>query len=663
MDLKETKKQFSDDLGKGRKWIRKINDAIIRLNFKQRANDIKTLEPLLDGAGLSIRKTNFVDLNDGLPLFEESVQAVLPDIPDASVDVNFDDEMTCPTCEGTLSDENGDICPTCLGKGTIKENLDRKLEAYVDVMFKPHIGNVKNAATDSLWDDSRWGIGWIKTVWNRVEKKANISRDGADYEEQVARAAAEVEKIMPLESDNHIIHIEKHSVDIEELTAQGADPEIIDIIQQHIDDYHKPELENRVTQFPLAIHVPVNQLVYDPFAERPQDITWKAEFSIERIKTLKDVKNIKNITRENITPALVFNQAIREESDTDDLPFEDQFVYVWKIHDITNNQWIWVPADESSIDNGNDFDENHSVILDVDFPYPCDIYVPVITRGTGRPQVHGLSTLLAAKTVLLELAKVNSYIQRHAERHSTYKRIFPRGQVDDKDKAQLKNPDQYIIEMSPSAVANSQEFRPPPIPETLLQYRGILLSSLRQIIGTSNQATGADDPHTISATDASLRAGYYDSKVSRKQEAMSDALALVAMNFISMFKEFAVKGVPVIFDTENGKDRSMLLPSDIPDGFRILFDVSSTTEQAKSAKIQALQNVIQLGIQTGVVNPRKGIALLGRNLGIRRPESLFVDVPLPQEGDDRALGAIQGDDVPEDNGQNKAFSMPGVGSN
>ena len=613
------KEDMRGEAGLARGWILRINDAIIRLKFEQRAEKRAKVIDMIEATDWLIG-TKYLDLNEGLPAFEDVINATLAEVPPPDVALDYADEVVCEVCQGQGNSPVPDglaqqqPCPVCGGDGLTSLHTDLKCEAYLRMIFKPHVGNVKGVIEDIEWDDLSWGIGWGKVVWRRDRKKtARESLDAPDAVDQTDRARAELEGVEERDDDNHIIHIRQHEADIETMVVE--DERRLGL-SEHINQ-HKMAAEETVFQYPELQRVLPDEMVYDPFARRWKDVTWYAELATERVEDLKRIPGIKNVTEENL-PRNQTSEA--DEASLEDLPYDEARGDVVKIHDRNKGQWIILPLRQPE----PPFDGNVLPLLVTDWPYPNNVYIPIVTRKNGRKSLHGISTLVLCKNTLQEIAKVNRSIRRHVEKHSQYKRAWKRGVLDDKAKKQLADPDKTIVEL-PQTAGMGEEIKPPPIPSTLLERLELLMSRLKALLGSSNESTGADNPHEVTATEVSIRAVRYDSKIIRRQGKMGDFLSLVGMFFLEDYRQFGDKPMPLMIETAAGRQIQEFSPADVPTHMRVSFDVTATTGEAKASRMQQQQNFLMQLLASGVGDPRKVLEEWGRSIDIRDPSRLFFD--------------------------------------
>jgi len=677
--MKDTKGQPKDmktQADRAKIWIRRINLAAQLLKFEDRSKARDDALRVITETGTGLSGATYTDLNEGLPNFEDAVLAALPDMPAPDVELDFDASVVCPECDGNgaaVDEASGQElpCVLCGGDGEVPAYTDLKLEAYLRMAFKPHVGCVPAVVEEVLWDESTWGIGWAKAVW-RMDFRPSMraAYEAPDADDQLERAEFEIDEPEEREDDNHTLHLEQHRLDLERLTnGNPVDPRISQL-QAHIEGYHEPGLEEIVLQFPELQHVPTGSLVYDPFARTWRDVRWYVELVTERVEAVKQAPGVikANVIKENLVP-----NETAQGKELEDLSYDDALVDVLKIYDKANQTWIWLPAKPAS-GRGAPYDEQVKPILEAPWPYPNDLYIPLVMRRRPvknsesdiRP-LHGMSTAVLAEPILKELARINRAMRRHVDRHSAYKHTWPKGRLDTKTKAALNNAEQTIVEM-PEGAGPGQEIKPPPIPETLLKRREILQNVLYDILGSDPQSTGAAFPHQITATESSARSVGQDYKVGRRQKHSGDFLSLVAMAFLELYRHFAPSGrkMPVPIDTPSGRQLVEFTPEDVPRGLRVQYDVAGTTPAARATKVQERQNYYTALLGSGVGDPRKIFDAWGRGIGERDPSRLFVDVqPVMDPNDPAAAGAplaaVPGDGSPETGGPQPNTSIDPAG--
>jgi len=377
------KEDMRGQQGLARAWVRRYNHAVRRLDFEQRDADRAEVISIIEGTRWTTLGAKYVDLNDGLAAFEDVIHATLPELPPPDVALDYADEGSCEECggEGVTTDPMGQPqpCPTCGGDGIVPLHTDLKCEAYLRMTFRPDVGNVRSAVEDILWDDFSWGIGWGKIVWRRQPVKTPAqSMDAPDAEDQRIRAAEEIGQVAERDDDNHAVHIDQHEADIETILPEA--PERLSLAE-HIAN-HKRLLDQTVLQYPELQRVGTDEIVYDPFARRWKDVAWVAEVATERVADIKKIPGVRNVTEENLPR----NEVTPHEDQTDeDLPYDEARVDVIKIHDRRKNRFILLPKR-----GVGEADENVLPLLDVPWPYPNDVYIPIVTRRNGRKSLHGI---------------------------------------------------------------------------------------------------------------------------------------------------------------------------------------------------------------------------------------------------------------------------------
>ena len=78
-DQKTDRTRGPDELG--RVWIRRINDAVERLDFRERTRRANTALEVITVLDQVLPKQTYLDLHAALPVFEDQVCSILPELP------------------------------------------------------------------------------------------------------------------------------------------------------------------------------------------------------------------------------------------------------------------------------------------------------------------------------------------------------------------------------------------------------------------------------------------------------------------------------------------------------------------------------------------------------------------------------------------------------
>jgi len=603
----EEKAKLRRPAGRAEMWVRRLNDAYERLDIAARKLAHDEGIGILEGRGVGQwkRKDNrtYLDLNDGLPAFEDVVNSSLPAIPTPDVEA----ELT------------GDVI------------VERLCEALLEQTYR--LADVEETTRECLWDNCAWGEAIAKAGWFMQKRHATVQYDDIDQESQVAEAHRElVEGFQIAEGQNHAIHVEVHLADVERIAEVDPQDPILEQLFAHVHEGHMSRMAETVLEHPEMSRVDPGKFLYDPFAEKWADRQWEAELCTERIEAIRGWRGARNITRENL-PANETSEL--RDTPMDNLDYMQARADVWKIHDRLNDTYLIIPARG---DDGS-WEEDILPILESQWPYPCDIYESLVMRKTEGGKVRGLPTLELAIPILTELARVNRTMRRHVEKHSQYRRGFPRGTIDAKGKAQLGDSEKDIFEY-PMSAGPGVEIKPPPIPDTLLQRRDQLMQDLRRLLGSDIITQGGDTPHQISATEAAARSGYHDTRSTRAQTKVDRFLSELSYKFLALYKKFydPEEAIPLPIPTPAGVVYIALLPKQIPDRLKIVLDVSSTTVGAKQQRAIERQNYFTSLMQSGLGDIRSIFEDWGRLIDIHEPSRLFADPSVVQA---RLAGAGQ----------------------
>ncbi|GAG16978.1 unnamed protein product, partial [marine sediment metagenome] len=253
---------------------------------------------------------------------------------------------------------------------------------------------------------------------------------------------------------------------------------------------------------------------------------------------------------------------------------------------------------------------------------------PFMTRPQEPGLNYGLATGDMMVPILEELARVDFYIQKHTRKHAGYKMLVPRGAADSKDKGILNDPNIDIGNVSPEALAGMKELKPPSIPDTLLQYREILLSELRRVVGEDAQDVGASNPHKITATESSNREISSDSRRTSRQERAGDFLEWVGKTFLMLYREFGTIPVMVKILGPAGAVYEQVAPTDIPEDLDIFLDVKAESPDQKALDFQVSKILYDAALQSQAgFDPLKLTDWLFRKGGEERPEQFHIDLP------------------------------------
>ena len=463
----------------------------------------------------------------------------------------------------------------------------------LDMLCNSTESQVLPILNQSQWDDSRFGVGFIRAAWVSVTKPTDesVPSDEEQLAVEIDRALAENDNPLDAsvaEGDIDKVHIEVHSEVLEGIDS-AYDPNYA-LMWEHLQE-HEARMVDVQFERPVLRRVPVCKFVYDPDVPWPER-TWEAEKRSVRVTELLRFR-YKNVNKENCP-------AEDRIGWSDDMPFDLATVQIFEIHNRLTDEFLVISADGP---------EDGRFLFRGPWPYKKldDVYYPVIMRPWKPELSYGASTVQACLPILDELAKVDYYIQRHAETHPQYKRVWPSGTITGKVKAALNDPNVLDVEAPAEAMAGSFERKPPPIPDTLLVWRNLLLAELRRVLGADAQDTATPNPHQISATESGHRSEVRAERKTDRQDIMGDASFLVRM-------AEAEQGETPFGDVK---------PEDIPEGLDILFDIRGESEEAKANSVEGYSRFIQFREGLSDQLPTKWSKLsdaFGRRMGVVRPE-------------------------------------------
>lgn len=567
-----------------------------------------------------------------LSLIRAMFRRTLPAVPAPRVEARNEladqpvtppDFIRGPDGEPILDDDGQ---PTPAPPGPTWSDIVRQL---VDLTFNSAFSNVPAGAREAQWDDARYGVGFVKTVWH-------ITNDPAEprIEQDDNRVALEVDHVQeendsPLEarisdSDIDYVHLEIHRPLLEQLRlAPLASPSFV-AMRDHVEQ-HQARLVKIRRERPQLKRVPAYKFVYDTDVEWDER-AWECEERSVRIADM--IKwGWRNINEQNIVAEV-------KEGEGNSTPFIDRTAVVYDIHDRTTGERRVISAKGP---------EEGRYLHKGPWPYgSLDIYIPLVFIDFKPEQTHGIAIIEAATDILVELADVDFSIRRHRETHANYKILGPKGAGSDDVKAGLNNPDQRFVDVPVEWLAGFKEYAPPPIPSTLLDDRARLISELRRLLSIDAQDTGAANPHAVSATESFNRAEAKDETDNDRQTIMGEFLSKVAKNFIVLYREFATMDISVKVMGQEGPVWQKIRAQDIPEDLDIYLDITGETEASKALMVTAWTQFIEFLKTTPVpIKWEKVKNVFGRRLGIRHPEDFRADGP---EGPEHILpsnGAVQ----------------------
>jgi len=560
-------------------WRAMIKRAYRLLDIDRRIRDARKGDEYLDGTKQT-RGGHRIYLRYLLPLLEDAHRKTLPSMP----------------------------IPQVNAKNNKARMFLSKARELIHHFFTDPDSGVWSALDQAQWDDARSGVGYIRATWTTRARPSvqQLPSDEDQIAAEVQRAMDEHETEPKLAStDLHAVHIATHRDYL--ATLDYLDDRYMPL-WEHIKE-HEAASQEMIDEQPGLRRVPWYMYVHDPDVPWPQR-AWEAEMRSVRVKDLLDA-GYRNVNKENCPPET-------RPGWTDEMPWELATVRIWEIHDRRTGEFLVISADGP---------EQGRYLFRGKWPYETlDVYYPIIFRPYLPERPYGAATIQACLPILDLLAEIDFYIKRHAQTHAQYKRYWPRGTIlDAKVKADINDPNKLDVEVPAEALAGSQERKPPPIPDTLLMFRELLLNELRRQIGSDAQDSGAAFPHKISATESAHRGLARAERRIDRQRIMSEALSWVGRTFLELFRQFATMAVSLqVPDAEPGQNPEVQITADdIPDGLDVYFDIKSTTDEMKAQKLEAASRYVLFRQTMNEFNPTQWRLLnswFGRILGIERPE-------------------------------------------
>ncbi len=573
-----------------RKWREILNRDISLLKIDKRIKSVKIGDRYIDGT-MKTKNNRTIYLRYALPLLEEMHRRTLPRIP----------------------------TPNIKARNQRAEDSIDVLREFSDTLMNTVHSRVLQVAEEAQWDDTRAGVGFVRAGWETVTKKRDPELPTDPVQIQSEIDAATEESLNPLaaaiaEDDLHELHAILHN---RVLVTMVPFTEEYWALQNHTIAHDAASVEVRSERIRLH-RVPWYLFVYDT------DVIWEergyeAEMKSRKVQDLLD-QGYKNINRTNTPP--------EEKSGESALPFEQKTIRVWEIHDRLKGELIVI---------GRDGPLDGAPLFKGDWPFgEIEIYFPVIMRKALPEQTYGEATIQMLIPILDQLAAVDFYISRHVENHASAK--IPMLDSDlsaQRTKQALNDPNSkyYPISDKMAAIGGLKHTPPPPIPQTLLDFRNTLLSELRRVTGSDAQDTGASNPHKVTAQESRHREGVRDERKTDRQEIMGKMLAWANSTFLAMYKKFGTLAVTIRTYGPEGVNYHRVVPDDIPSGIDIDFDIKGETEEAKANKIVAWQTYNQYLLTIAEFSPSDWTELrsaYGRALGINRPERFIARQGEPQ---------------------------------
>jgi len=568
---------------RGALWLQRISRAWDMLDIKARRDWRSKAFGYLDGSYAEKTKGERVYLNEALPAIEDMVFGTVPALPPVQVEAR------------QLGQEDLADAVASLVDATLSSGLCRALKALIR----------------AEWDELTWGIGFIKTAWLEEDRPQNVRLTQDEEYLTPHYEMATWENLNPTqavvgESDDDAVHLAIHA-------------EVGEELEEHIAQ-HYARLGKQRMAHPVLHVVPPERLVYDPDATEWEEWGWVAELCDELVSGLENIPGIKNLNPENCPSVDEFdNKGLRKhDAPLNNFDFENTRVRVWKIHDRHNGRYVIVPAAE----NGE-----VKPLLETDWPYgSLDIYRPIVHRPHPE-RVHGFESLRLILPILDELARTNASIRKHNRRAANAKPIAPRGATDKQFEQELADPDRALAHGPIEAVAMMKEFKPPSVPQELIQHREMLLSEIRRMLGSDIISQGGDTPHEISATEAAFRGKEQGDRLGRRKQEVSEALSWAAKNIVLLYRDWAEEGLTVRVMGPEGVIVKSLDPASIPADLTVQLDIEAATEAFRSQDLQAKQVFVDkvMAIAPDMANRMELLMMLADTFGVRNAEKFFLE--------------------------------------
>lgn len=578
--------------GRAQLWFERIRRARAMLQLDQRRDECKDAIKYLDGSYALTSSGEMVYLNEGLPAVEDIISGTIPRIP--TVDVQ--------------------------ARQVEQDSLADKCGALIDSTMDSDLSRVYEASIALEWDDFNYGIGIGRLAWHDEEKSYAYrpTTDPQYLAPHVQRAKAENERPFDAEvsaEDDHEVHIQVHEM----VLPQLQDGEERASLEAHT-RLHWAKTGTKSWAYPVLNRVDPLRFVFDPDAPTWEERRWEAEECDEFVSSLQKIPGIKNLNPINCPALDEFDTRNEADRITEETDWENQRVKVWKIHDRINDQYVMVPSKDS---------EDMLPLLEEDWPYGAmDIYEKIVHRP--RPgKVYGFASIRLIQPILVELAKTNAVIRRHNRRASKYKVLFGAGAT--KDDAKKLDSDRPIEKLSAAALGTSKEFKPPSLPKEILDYREMLMTELRRIMGSDIMTQGGDTAHRITASEAQLRGGYQQSRLTRRRLIVSRFMTWVARNIVMMYRDFGEGNLTVRVLGPQGAEMQLLDPAAIPDDLAVRLDMESASAEKQNQDILSAQTFAELTakLAPGMYDPIQLLVMVGERMGIPTPEKFFVQPQVP----------------------------------
>jgi len=573
-------------------WRKRIEQAKKDLMIPERVGVARESDRFLGGAKIVPTKgrgRSRVYLNYALPLLEELHRGSIPSVPTPMVEART---------EGAAGPNN---------------EREQATQRFMAFLFDKHHDEILESLNAIQWDDDKMGAAILRVDWKNKAVDANpvsdISQENVDV--QVRKASdenADPTKQIITDSDLDITHLSIHEPFL--LTMQDGSPDYLSM-QNHIAE-HNARL-SIITQEGIRVErVRNDRYIYDQY-HGWKNRGWEAELKFARVKFLIENK-YNNVNPINAPP----RQSTLDGSDGADmsggeLAYEDRTVAIWEIHDRLNQTELVLAADGP--EDGLPLMERpwRYGAIDIYKLRPFHVFEPSLSWG--EPLMHVLIPILE------RLAVVDYYIDKHVQNHAQVKTMVPSGAGSDKIKKALNDPNTRHVPVPPEMMGRITDTVPPPIPQTLLEDRALLIGELRRAVGLDDQDLGANRPGVISATESFNRATAGAGRIEDRQRVIAEFLGWVGETALKLYKDFAMMATEVSVNTEVGQEWTTIEPRDLPVDINISFDIEGITDKGRAEKLAIVDRVIAVAGSLPIpVDYDKLFTWAMKSMGIARPE-------------------------------------------
>lgn len=569
-------------------WRRRIEDATKHLMIPERMNWAHEADMFLSGgkevpAKGGAGKTHRVYINYSLPLHEELHRSSIPSMPNPVVEART---------KASFASER-------VTQQFLNYQFDKLADIIIDVI------------DSGQWDDSKMGAAVFRADWNlqsvEADPTSDISQENIDV--QTARATAEnmgrdavgnpADPVIAT-SDLDIIHLQLHEQFLPSMDpASAAYAEM----GQHIQE-HRARLTEVVEEGVRFERVAGHKYIYDDSAGWEKR-GWECEIKSVRVKFLIE-NGYKNVNPRNAPP----------EDASSTIAYEDKTVRIGEIHDRLNRKEYVIPMDGQGVE----------FLMERPWRYGnLDIYKLVKFHPYSPDQSWGMASMQSMIPILIELAKVDYYAQRHVANHPTPKVLVPKGPGSSNIKKGLKDTSQMIIEVTQEQAAGINIFNPPALPVANDKWRNDLINGLRRVIGLDAQDTGQANPHAVSATESYARSQAGVGRIEDRQKVIVSVLSWLAKMILSLYKNYADKAVEVKINAGRGPEWALIEPRDLPLDVDVSFNIEAVTDKARAENITRVDrvNTFLRTSQIPIDQDRLNVWTL-RELGVKRPEQFRI---------------------------------------